>query len=131
MQHVRRHLCAVGSGITEDEYRRAVARNIPVLIYLKDASVVPPEFIEPAPGKTKLDALIQELKNKHTVSVFKTPDELAAMVVADLHSQMGRMGWLAQNAPGGDTVIASGERSVAIGRNASGNTIITGDINRK
>lgn len=80
-----------GSGITEDEYRRAVARNVPALIYLKDASVVPPELIEPDPGKTKLDALIQELKNKHVVSVFKTPDELATMVVADLHSQMGRM----------------------------------------
>jgi hypothetical protein len=80
-----------GSGITEDEYRRAVARNVPVLIYIKDASVVPPEFVEPDPGKTKLDALIQELKNKHTVSAFKTPDELATMVVADLHSQIGRI----------------------------------------
>jgi len=37
---------------------------------------------------------------------------------------------LPQSGPAGQTVIASGERSVAIGRDASGNVIITGDVKR-
>jgi len=37
---------------------------------------------------------------------------------------------LEQTRPAGQTVIASGERSVAIGGNASGNVIITGDVKR-
>jgi hypothetical protein len=219
-----------GSGITEEEYRRAVARGVPVLIYLKDGSIgVPPEFGESDPAKAaRLDALIRELKSKHTVSFFKNPDQLATLVVADLHSQMGRMlmdvselvkqltpilipllpylgklgdgvvdgagelvaagtwervkslwsklqpkvdgkpsakeavqkviarqddprargnleleledllkadgalasqvaEWLKENAPRGNTVIASGERAVAIGGSVRGSTIITGD----
>jgi hypothetical protein len=219
-----------GSGITEDEYRRAVARGVPVLIYLKDDSVVvPPEFVESDAVKAaQLDALLRELKSKHTVSFFKNPDQLATLVVADLHSQMGRMQmdvselvkqltpilipllpylgklgdgvvdgagelmaagtwervkslwaklkpkvdakpaaqeavqdvarnpqdedaqaalrqqlkkilsedetlasqvaeWLKENAPRGNTVIASGERSVAIGGSVRGSTINTGD----
>jgi len=222
-----------GSGITEEEYRRAVARGVPVLIYLKDDSVVvPPEFGERDPvNAAKLDALVRELKRKHTVSFFKNPDQLATQVVADLHSQMGRMQmdvaelvkqltpilipllpylgklgdgvvdgagelmaagtwervkslwsklqpkvdakpsakeavqkviarqddprargnleleledllkedgalatqvaeWLKQNAPRGNTVIASGERAVAIGGSVRGSTINTGDQNR-
>lgn len=82
-----------GSGITEDEYRRAIARNVPCLVYIKDDSVaVPPEYIESDPAKaSKLDALKRELKSKHVVSFFKSPDQLATLVVTDLHSQMGRM----------------------------------------
>ncbi|MDN5271213.1 hypothetical protein QTO31_04445 [Chloroflexus sp. MS-CIW-1] len=37
---------------------------------------------------------------------------------------------LPQSGPAGQTVIASGNRSVAIGGNASGNVIITGDVKR-
>jgi len=37
---------------------------------------------------------------------------------------------LPQSGPAGQTVIASGDRSVAIGGNASGNVIITGDVKR-
>jgi hypothetical protein len=82
-----------GSGITEDEYRRAVARNVPVLVYIKDKNAsVPPEFVESDPVKAgKLDALIRELMSKHVISFFKNPDQLATQIVADLHSQMGRM----------------------------------------
>jgi hypothetical protein len=82
-----------GSGITEAEYRRAIARNVPCLIYIKDDSVsVPPEFVESDPVKAaKLDALVRELKSKHVVSFFENPDQLATQVVADLHSHMGRM----------------------------------------
>jgi hypothetical protein len=37
---------------------------------------------------------------------------------------------LPRSGPAGQTVIASGDRSVAIGGNASGNVIITGDVKR-
>lgn len=79
-----------GSGITEDEYRRATQRKIPCLIYMKDDTVpIPPAHIERDPEKVKkLEALKDELKRNHTVSVFKTPDDLATKVVADLHNQL-------------------------------------------
>lgn len=80
-----------GSGITEAEYRRAQQRGLPCLIYLKDDSVpVPPAHIEREPTKVaKLEALKRELKARHTLSFFKSPDHLATQVVADLHNLLG------------------------------------------
>ena len=80
-----------GSGITEAEYRRALERDIPCLIYFKDDSVpVPPAYIERDPEKiAKLEALKRELKEHHTGSFFKSPDHLATQVVADLHNLLG------------------------------------------
>jgi hypothetical protein len=80
-----------GSGITEAEYRRAQERSLPCLIYLKDDSVpVPPAYIERDAGKAaQLDALKNELKANHTVSFFRSPDDLAAQVAADLHNLLG------------------------------------------
>jgi hypothetical protein len=76
-----------GSGITEDEYRRAKDRNLPCLIYIKDDSVpIPPVNRERDPSQlVKLEALKHELKTHHTISYFKSPDQLATQVVADLH----------------------------------------------
>ncbi len=76
-----------GSGITEDEYRRARDRNLPCLIYIKDDSVpIPPAYMEREPAKSaKLEALKHEFKTHHTTSYFKSPDQLATQVVADLH----------------------------------------------
>jgi len=77
-----------GSGITEDEYRRAQERSIPCLIYFKDDNVpIPPAHIEREPAKVvKLEALKGELKQLHTVSFFKSPDDLASEIVADLNN---------------------------------------------
>ena len=77
-----------GSGITEAEYRRARERGLPCLVYLKDDSVpVPPAYIERDAGKAaQLDALKNELKANHTVSFFRSPDDLAAQVATDLHN---------------------------------------------
>lgn len=77
-----------GSGITEAEYLRARERGLPCLIYLKDDSVpVPPAHIERDAAKVaKLEALKRELKGHHTLSFFKSPDQLATQVVADLHN---------------------------------------------
>src|SRR5205085_9792237 len=76
-----------GSGITEAEYRRARDRELPCLIYFKDDAAIPDELRETDPAQSaKLDALKQELRdNKHTVTDFSNPDDLAAKVTADLH----------------------------------------------
>jgi len=59
-----------GSGITEAEYRRALERDIPCLIYFKDDSVpVPPAHIEREAEKiAKLEAVKREIKSYHTIS---------------------------------------------------------------
>jgi len=57
-------------------------------------------------------------------------EEIARALEEDeaLAQELARL--LPQSGPAGQTVIASGDRSVAIGGNASGNVIITGDVKR-
>lgn len=81
-----------GSGITEDEYRRARECDLPCFIYFKDDSAIPDELRETDPAKTaRLGALKAELKREHTVNTFTSPDNLAAKLTADLHR------WLSDN----------------------------------
>jgi hypothetical protein len=83
-----------GSGITEDEYRRARDRGLPCFIYFKDESKIPEEGSDTDPaGTEKLAALKSEFRHseRHTVSEFTTPDNLAAKITADLHR------WLVDN----------------------------------
>jgi hypothetical protein len=75
-----------GSGITEAEYRRARERGLPCFIYSKDEANTPAEWRETDPEKAAgLAALKEELRSCHTVSVFITPDDLAAKATVDLH----------------------------------------------
>jgi tetratricopeptide (TPR) repeat protein len=76
-----------GSGITEDEYRRARARGLPCLIYFKsDAVALTPEQKETDTDKSsRLATLKQELRGAHTVKQFNSPDDLAAQFATDLH----------------------------------------------
>ncbi|MDT7780265.1 MAG: hypothetical protein QOC99_2777, partial [Acidobacteriota bacterium] len=76
-----------GSGITEDEYRRARELNLPCFIYFKDDATVSVNQRETDPAQTsRLDALKQELRANHIMGPdFKNPDDLAAKVTADLH----------------------------------------------
>jgi hypothetical protein len=75
-----------GSGITEAEYRRACERGLPCFIYFKDEMNTPPEGHETDPKQAdQLAALKEELRRLHTIPTFTTPDDLAAMVTADLH----------------------------------------------
>jgi hypothetical protein len=57
-------------------------------------------------------------------------EEIARALSEDesLAQELARL--LPQSGPAGQTVIASGDRSVAIGGNASRNVIITGDVKR-
>ena len=82
-----------GSGITEDEYRRAQAKELPSLIYLKsDKAPVLPAHFDSDPNKiAKLNALKNDLKQNHTLSFFTTADNLATQVVADLHNLLHQM----------------------------------------
>ena len=77
-----------GSGITEDEYRRARERGLPCLIYFKSDATIPDDLRETDAAQTaKLDALKQELRTNHIIGThFTNPDNLAAKVTADLHN---------------------------------------------
>jgi hypothetical protein len=109
-----------GSGITEAEYRRARERGLPCLIYLKDDDVsVPPAHMEGEPAKVaKLEALKGELKAYHTLSFFKSPDQLATQLVADLHNL------LAAEKPGEPSAEPSSEYQINI---TSAQGVVIGD----
>ena len=75
-----------GSGITEDEYRRAREKGLPCCIYFKVESTIAEDQREKDPAKIdKLKALKAELRRHHTVTEFTNTDNLAWKVTADLH----------------------------------------------
>ncbi len=75
-----------GSGITEDEYRRARERGLQCFIYCKDESTITQIDEEPE-KQAKLQALKRELRQQHLISApFTNPDELATQVATDLHN---------------------------------------------
>lgn len=76
-----------GSGITEDEYRRAQDLKLPCFIYFKDKAVIPPKDREQDPAKAaRLAALKVDLKKAHTQAPeFSNADRLATLVSTDLH----------------------------------------------
>lgn len=72
-----------GSGITELEYRRALQRGLPCLIYQRRVPHgTDPSTLIPDPAQA---ALRQEMRGRHVVVDFDSPHELALRVVADLH----------------------------------------------
>lgn len=74
-----------GSGITEDEYRRARQHNLPCFIYFKDEKTITLDKVEKnSEQMAKLDKLKTELRQTHTVSDFISPDDLATKVLGDL-----------------------------------------------
>lgn len=76
-----------GSGITEDEYRRARELNLPCFVYFKRDSDIQPEWRDSDPEKAaKLVAFRQELQRNHIITEFTSPGDLAARVTADLHN---------------------------------------------
>lgn len=75
-----------GSGITEAEYRKALDSKLPCFIYVKDKSAIAPEWQDTDPERQRcLTAMEETVRRTHTISVFKTPDELAALFTADWH----------------------------------------------
>ncbi len=75
-----------GSGITEDEYRRARERGLPCFIYLKSEATVTADKRETDADKAaRLATLKEELHREHTITEFDNPNALATLVVSDLH----------------------------------------------
>ena len=76
-----------GSGITEDEYRRASEKQLPRFIYFKDEQhVAADERDVEADKQTRLATWKDELRKAHALGTgpFTSPDDLAARVTADL-----------------------------------------------
>jgi hypothetical protein len=71
--------------ITHQEYERAVARGIPVLIFLMDLEhPVRPADIETGAGAERLRELKALLQVRHTVKYFRSPEELHSQVLLTL-----------------------------------------------
>src|SRR6266568_3830500 len=65
--------------ITELEYRTAIARPVPALIFLLDEDAPwPPKFIDQGEPRQRVETFREELKRKKLVSFFNSPDDLRA-----------------------------------------------------
>ncbi len=84
-----------GISITEMEYRHAMKRGIPVLIFImRDDHPGPATAAEgetfyeqDETGKAKLTALKKELTTQHVVGFFESPQDLRAQLIQALHSE--------------------------------------------
>ncbi len=79
--------------MTHVEYDEAQRLGLPSLIYiLNENHPIPPKDVETGPGAEKLQELKEQLKKRHTVSFFTTPEDLQARIMHDVPSQLGKMG---------------------------------------
>ena len=77
--------------MAELEYRQAQDCNVPCLIYIRNQNPAAESAGEiDKEAQAKLEALKSDLKAKHVITWFNSPDELAANVVLDLHNLMIR-----------------------------------------
>ena len=77
-----------GSGITEEEYRRAREKELPCFFYFKSDALIPKKEGQDREKKKQeaLAAWKKELRTAHTQDIepFTSPDNLAARVTSDL-----------------------------------------------
>jgi hypothetical protein len=75
-----------GKSLTELEYEEAQRFNLPALIYLidEDRQPVLPKHVDFGAPAEKLNTLKSRLRERHVVSFFTTPDDLAMRVTQDL-----------------------------------------------
>lgn len=79
--------------MTHIEYDEAQRLGLPSLIYiLNENHPIPPKDVETGSGAEKLQGLKEQLKKRHTVSFFTTPEDLQARIMHDVPSQLGKMG---------------------------------------
>lgn len=79
--------------MTHIEYDEAQRLGLPSLIYiLNENHLVPARDVETGPGAEKLQSLKEQLKKRHTVSFFTTPEDLQTRIMHDVPSQLGQMG---------------------------------------
>ncbi|MBI4348370.1 MAG: tetratricopeptide repeat protein [Elusimicrobia bacterium] len=82
--------------VTEMEYQAAREKGIPTLIFVLDPEVAwPPKFIDRGEGAHRIEDLRDRLMKTHLVSMFVSPEDLAAKVataVARVDSGQGKKG---------------------------------------
>ena len=79
--------------MTHLEYDEAQKMELPSLIYiLEDSQPIPAKDVETGPGAEKLRLLKEQLKKRHTVSFFTTPEDLQSRIMHDVPVQLDRMG---------------------------------------
>lgn len=80
--------------MTHLEYDEAQRKSLPSLIYLIDENNQPilPKYVETGPGADKLRELKIQLKQKHMVSVFTTPESLSSRILHDVPSLLKKTG---------------------------------------
>jgi Domain of unknown function (DUF4062) len=79
--------------MTNIEYDEAQRLGLPSLIYLlNETHPIPPKDVETGPNAEKLEALKEQLKKRHVVSFFTTPEDLQARIMHDVPAQLAGMG---------------------------------------
>jgi len=79
--------------MTHIEYDEAQRLGLPSLIYiLNEDHPIPAKDVETGLGAERLQALKEQLKKRHTVSFFTTPEDLQARIMHDVPSQLEGMG---------------------------------------
>jgi hypothetical protein len=78
---------------TEREYREARRRRIPAFMFLIDernAAVPPHHFVHETPDQQqRLQRLKEFVRRNHTITYFRTPDDLARLILASLIKELG------------------------------------------
>jgi tetratricopeptide (TPR) repeat protein len=98
-----------GSGITEEEYRRARERGLTCHIYFKaEASITLDKVEKGRAQQARLKKLKADLAKAHIVTPFTSPDDLATKVLADLHR------WLAEEYQPQPTAATPAEATAAL-----------------
>jgi hypothetical protein len=78
---------------THLEYEEAQKSRIPTLIYIQDETYpVDGRLVERGPGAAKLDRFKNELKDRHTVCAFTSPEDLASRILCDVPRELKRKG---------------------------------------
>jgi Domain of unknown function (DUF4062) len=80
--------------MTHLEYDEAQRLELPSLIYMIDEENQPilPKHVETGPGAEKLSELKEQLKQRHIVSFFTTPDDLRARILYDVPELLKEIG---------------------------------------
>ncbi|TPG48852.1 DUF4062 domain-containing protein [Rhodanobacter glycinis] len=84
---------ASGKSLTQLEYEEAQAVHLPSLIYVMDEEThsVLPKHVDTGDSATNLRELKRQLKERHVVNFFSSPEDLASRVTQDLVRLVGAM----------------------------------------
>ena len=80
--------------MTHIEYDEAQRCEMPSLIYTLDESAQPilPKYVETGPGADSLQRLKEQLRKRHLVSSFTTPEDLSAKILHDVPEVLTKIG---------------------------------------